>query len=128
VVRLAALRRTEEDLRLLKGNLPEAPLRLPTSQRFACNFDFHVVLLDAAQNPLLRIAAQPILRVLERNVERSDFNSQYYEAIHVQHTAIAEAVEAQDPESAASLMRDHLHYLRGPYERGWRHHPQDRGA
>jgi GntR family transcriptional repressor for pyruvate dehydrogenase complex len=120
VASLAAERRSDKDLARLKADLSPEPLALATDQRFARNFEFHVLLLDAAGNTLLRIAAQPVLRVLEHHVKRSDFGRDFYRAVHDQHVAIVEAVEARDPAATATLMLEHLRYLRSPYERGWR--------
>ncbi len=57
--RLAAQRRGQE-LERLRAAIPAEPLRLPIDEQFAYNKEFHVALVEATGNVLLRIAAEPI--------------------------------------------------------------------
>ncbi len=118
--RLAARRRTEEELGRLRETIPDEPLRLGPDQQFVYNQDFHSVVLDGCGNTLLSIAAQPIFGVLQRNLARSTLGARFHRAINDQHRSIAAAIEAGDAEAAGDEMHAHLGFLRPYYEQAWR--------
>jgi DNA-binding FadR family transcriptional regulator len=117
--RLAAVRRTEDDLARLRATVPAETLG--TKEEFVYNSEFHSCVIDASGNALLSIAAQPIFSVLQTNLARSQLGRQFHRAIHEHHGRIIEAVEAGDPDAAAAEMHDHLVYLRPYYEKAWKH-------
>ncbi|MEN3283857.1 MAG: hypothetical protein V7607_4997 [Solirubrobacteraceae bacterium] len=116
--RLAAGRRTADDLQALHAAIPDALPRLPIEERFIHNRDFHFRVLQAAGNPLLSIVAKPIFLVLHartggtasRGAQRS---------VDDDHREIARALEAGDGDAAEDAMRRHLERLRPGYERSW---------
>ena len=118
--RLAAERRTEEELERLRDAIPDEPLRLGTQRQFVYNQDFHLAVIDGCRNALLAIAAQPVFAVLQRNLARSKLGARFHRAINEHHRAIAAAIEAGDADAAGGEMYDHLEYLRPYYERAWR--------
>jgi DNA-binding FadR family transcriptional regulator len=118
--RLAARRRTEDELERLRSTIPDEPLRLGPDQQFVYNQDFHHVVLDGCGNTLLSIAAQPIFGVLQRNLARSRLGQRFHGAINDQHRSIAAAIGAGDVEAAGAEMHAHLEFLRPYYERAWR--------
>ena len=118
--RLAAERRTEEELERLRDAIPDEPLRLGTQRQFVYNQDFHLVVIDGCRNALLAIAAQPVFAVLQRNLARSKLGARFHRTINEHHRAIAAAIEAGDADAAGGEMYDHLEYLRPYYERAWR--------
>ena len=118
--RLAAERRTEEELERLRHAIPDEPLRLGTQRQFVYNQDFHLAVIDGCRNALLAIAAQPVFAVLQRNLARSKLGAQFHRTINEHHRAIAAAIEAGDADAAGGEMYDHLEYLRPYYERAWR--------
>ena len=118
--RLAAERRTEEELERLRDAIPDEPLRLGTQRQFVYNQDFHLAVIDGCRNALLAIAAQPVFAVLQRNLARSRLGARFHRAINEHHRAIAAAIEAGDADAAGGEMYDHLEYLRPYYERAWR--------
>ena len=63
--RLAARRRTDEDLLMLDAAIPDRPLHLPMQEQFVYNRDFHSCVIAACGNTLLSIAAQPVFAVLQ---------------------------------------------------------------
>jgi len=121
--RIAAARRTPEELERLRETIPDEPLRLGTAEQFVYNQDFHSVVIDCCGNALLAIAAQPIFGVLQRNLARTRLGARFHRAINDQHRAIAAAIEAGDVEAAGGGMHEHLAYLRPYYERAWRAAP-----
>jgi DNA-binding FadR family transcriptional regulator len=118
--RLAARRRSEEEVERLHATIPDEPLRLGPDQQFVYNQDFHSVVIDACANTLLAIAAQPIFGVLQRNLARSKLGRRFHSVINDQHRRIAAAIAAGDPDAAGAEMHAHLEYLSPYYERAWR--------
>jgi DNA-binding FadR family transcriptional regulator len=120
--RLAAARRRYDDVDVLRGSIPAAPLRLGTEEQFGFNRDFHSAVLELSGNTLLAIAAQPVFGVLQTRLSRSRLGPRFHRAINEHHRSIADAIAAGDPDAAADEMVAHLEYLRPFYEKAWRHH------
>jgi DNA-binding FadR family transcriptional regulator len=118
--RLAAARRSEEELERLRDAIPDEPLRLGTQRQFVYNQDFHLVVIEACRNALLAIAVQPVFAVLQRNLARSKLGARFHRTINEHHRAIAAAIEVGDADTAGDEMYAHLEYLRPYYERAWR--------
>jgi len=116
--RLAATRRSTEDLEALFRAIPEG--RLGANEQFVHNRDFHFRLVQASGNPLLSIAARPIFTVLHTHLRRPDVAEGAQRTVDKEHLEIASAVEAGDADAAGDAMRRHLHSLRPRYERTWR--------
>jgi DNA-binding FadR family transcriptional regulator len=119
--RLAASRRSEVELERLRASSPVELLDLSPDDQFSYNEEFHSIVIDAADNVLLSIAARPIFVVLQRNLRRSDLEPEFHHAINDHHHQIAAAIEAGDPSTAESRMLEHLEFLKPFYERAWRH-------
>jgi DNA-binding FadR family transcriptional regulator len=118
--RLAALRRSEDELERLREAIPDEPLKLEIDQQFVYNQGFHHVVLGSCGNTLLSIAAQPIFGVLQRNLARSKLGARFHRALNDQHRTIAASIEAGDADAAGGEMQAHLEFLRPYYERAWR--------
>jgi GntR family transcriptional regulator, transcriptional repressor for pyruvate dehydrogenase complex len=118
--RLAAERRVAEDLERLRSSIPHGETGLDVDEQFAVNRDFHSIMLDAAGNPLLKIAVQPIFMVLQSHLPRDQVRPRDNRMIAAGHERIAAAVEAGDPDEAEVAMREHLADLRPLYERVWK--------
>ena len=116
--RLAAARRRDEDVDRLRATIPSG-VGGP-QEEFTYNEEFHSLVLEASQNPLLVIAAQPIFLVLQTHLARSTLARRFYRAVHDHHRTIAAAIEAGQPRAAEREMRDHLEFLRPFYEEAWR--------
>jgi DNA-binding FadR family transcriptional regulator len=117
--RLAAERRGF-DLERLGQVVPEEPHRLPIDEQFAYNKEFHVALVEAAGNALLRIAAEPIFSILQTHLSRSVLKPSFHRTVNAHHREIGGAVIAADADAAAELMLAHLDFLRPAYELAWR--------
>jgi DNA-binding FadR family transcriptional regulator len=118
--RLAAARRSEDELERLRAAIPDEPLRLGTQGQFVYNQDFHLAVIEGCRNALLAIAAQPVFAVLQRNLARSKLGPRFHRAINAQHRSIAAAIEAGDADAAGGEMHAHLEFLRPYYEQAWR--------
>lgn len=118
--RLAAGRRSEDDLERLRGCVAHDLLRLPTGEQFDHNRDFHTTIIESCGNALFSISALPIFSVLQVNLARSTLGRRFHRGIRDQHLRIVDAVAAGDADAAAAEMQAHLQWLRPFYERAWR--------
>jgi GntR family transcriptional repressor for pyruvate dehydrogenase complex len=119
--RMAAERRSEEELALLRESVPTAETQLGKSERFEFNIGFHSLLMKVSGNGLLYVSALPVFSVLQTNLARGALTAEWHVDVSHQHGEIAEAIADRDGEAAATLMKDHLAFLRPSYERVWRH-------
>ena len=117
--RLAAERRSQEDMERLRSAIPPRSSKLQGEQQFQQNREFHACVLDACGNTLLSIAAQPVFGVLMKNVARSTFGTSFNRQVSDQHSSIAKAIEDGEVVSAGDLMHEHLEFLRPVYEKAW---------
>jgi DNA-binding FadR family transcriptional regulator len=118
--RLAARRRSDEDLLMLEAAIPDSPLHLPTQEQFVYNRDFHSCVIGACGNTLLSIAAAPVFAVLQTHLSRAKLGRSWHRSINDHHRAIAAAIEGGDEDGAAEQMHDHLVWLRPYYAKAWR--------
>jgi GntR family transcriptional repressor for pyruvate dehydrogenase complex len=124
--RLAATRRSPEQLERLQSSIPDGPQELTTSQQFVLNRDFHSTIVDICANSLLSLAAAPVFLVLQTRLARTSLDDSFHRSINNHHRLIAAAIEAGDPDAAAGVMAEHLEWLRPAYERAWRSIEVDR--
>lgn len=116
--RLAARRRSAEDLEQLRAAIPDLPLQ--REEQFNYNKDFHSTLVAASGNTLLTICAQPVFSVLQTSLKRSPLSRQFHKRVHDDHLALVDSVDAGDEVAAAELMTDHLEFLSTVYRKAWR--------
>jgi DNA-binding FadR family transcriptional regulator len=118
---LAADRRSDDDLERLDASVPSAEAEIGVHERFGLNFNFHPILMETSGNGLLYIAALPVFSVLQTSLARSALSEEWFREVSRQHGEIVAAIREQDGPAAASLMRDHLGFIRPSYEAIWRH-------
>jgi DNA-binding FadR family transcriptional regulator len=118
--RLAAERRSAEDIARMRDTIVDHPLELDVQERFVYNKEFHSAVLGACGNTLLCIAAQPIFSVLQTRFSRSMLERSFPVQVNDDHRDILEAIEAGDADLAAQRMQSHLEYLRRTYVTAWR--------
>jgi GntR family transcriptional regulator, transcriptional repressor for pyruvate dehydrogenase complex len=118
--RLAAERRVPSVLERLHAAIPEEPLKLTTQDQFVFNKSFHTIVLEAADNKLLYVAAQPIFSILQRALARSNLSAAFHRSINEFHRRITEAIEQGDAGRAEEQMRLHLEQLHPEYQKVWR--------
>lgn len=117
--RMAAGRRSQEDLGRLRACIIDDPLELGTERQHVSNSAFHRALLEASGNTLLVIAAQPVFGILATNMRRSEIDSATLTRVNDDHREIVAAVDRGDAEAAERHMRGHLAMLRETYVRLW---------
>jgi GntR family transcriptional regulator, transcriptional repressor for pyruvate dehydrogenase complex len=119
-VRQVAISHTDEDLEALRATLLPAESGLGVEDQYLHNREFHMVLVDASGNALLRIAAQPIFTVLHTHMSRSTMSTDFTETACNRHEEIIDAIEAGDADLAEEKMRSHLTELEKVYRQIWR--------
>lgn len=126
--RMAAQRRSQDDLEKLRACIVDDPLELGVDSQNTHNSAFHNALMNASCNTLLTIAAQPVFGILETNMSRREIGQRTLARVNEDHRAILAAVEAGDGDAAERLMREHLAMLRETYARLWKHEREPRPA
>ena len=119
--RLAAARRTEEDLEKLRAAIPGPRSELPREEQFNYNQLFHSTLVVAADNTLLSICAQPVFSVLQSNLKHSKLSRRFHQRVNADHRLLVETLESGDADAAAEQMHEHLSFLRPVHEKLWRY-------
>lgn len=118
--RVAAGRRSAEDIDRITASIPEQLLLLTTEEHFAHNKEFHAAVMDTCGNVLLTIAVQPIFSILRTHLRRSTLDRSYHSEVNRQHREIGRSIFDGDPDAAGSLMKEHLDFMRPAYERAWK--------
>jgi DNA-binding FadR family transcriptional regulator len=121
IARLASLRRTSADLKVLSGVLSRHRKALEAGQSAAQHSaQFHVALSDAAHNDVLAGFVASYRRLLAERGPSLEHVAGYPEWEFGGHTSLYEAVLRREPEVAAERMRSHLDDVVEYYHRlGW---------
>lgn len=113
---LAAQRRTPEHLERLRSSLFD-PRTVDRERIFAVDRSFHVALLQAANNPLLEVVAQPVFRVLHDRFLRAQAPGRFWHRVDGDHREILRCVEVRDAAGAREAAQVHLGHPRRTYQR-----------
>ncbi len=115
---LAARRRSEADLeRLASSIVLVGGEDTPEGARWSANSNFHVLLLRAADNPLLDMITKPVFTVLRERFLRERADASFWRTVADEHAEILEHVRAGRADAASRAMRLHLAALRDTYTR-----------
>lgn len=114
--RLAASRRSEEQLERLRASLPSSLESMDMHQIFEVNRSFHDILLEASGNRLLRVVTEPLFSVMQTRFLRDRAGAEFWRRVTHEHATILEAVAQRDAERAGREMEHHLVHLRATYE------------
>jgi GntR family transcriptional regulator, transcriptional repressor for pyruvate dehydrogenase complex len=110
--RLAAARRTEQQLVELRATIPAAPHSLPVRRRYQADRAFHQAILEAAGNRMLQIVTAPVFTAMQARFLGEVATEEFWARVIDEHRAILRAIEAGDPERAGREMASHLRSLR----------------
>jgi DNA-binding FadR family transcriptional regulator len=117
---LAAKRHTSEDLDAIRSSLlVERPDLVIEEARES----FHVALVRSTGNAALELMLRPIFEVFGSHLKRIAPPESQYLAIEYEHSVIADAIAAGDPEAAGNAMRSHLKTLHVLNKSSWRMDP-----
>ena len=114
--RLAAARRSEDDLSRLRSTLVPDDGTDPT-HGFVGHREFHFAILKASGNQLLDVITGPVFSVLETRFVRDRASSGFWAEVETDHQDIFDAIASGDSEASARFMHSHLERLRPMYER-----------
>jgi GntR family transcriptional regulator, transcriptional repressor for pyruvate dehydrogenase complex len=114
--RMAALKRTDEDLGGLRGSIPSSTVARVAAASFDANRGFHEQVLAAAGNRLLRVTTEPLFVTLQVRFLRHHAPPEFWEQVRTDHEDILEKIERGDGEAAAGAMAQHLANIRPTYE------------
>lgn len=109
-VRLAAERRTDEDLAAMAAILDEADnLEQPLTAFLELDVRFHRSIAKAARNRLLELPMGAIHLVRPRTNRLLRSHNRI--AVHEQHTRMFETIRDRDPEAAVAAFEEHAAYI-----------------
>ncbi len=108
----AAFSRSPQQLEQLR----EAIFDPSDAETFEKNQEFHLVILRAADNPLLELVTAPVYRVLASRFGRDRAPAGFFECVDDDHRAILATIENGDSLAAMTAMRRHLDHLGDAYE------------
>ncbi len=111
---LAAHRRSDEHVHALRQSVFDAQ-EVVGPETYTQNQEFHLVLLRAADNPLLEVITTPVFRVLSRRFGRERAPAGFWQHVEADHRALLTLVEQGDAVAAMTAMRRHLDHLGDGY-------------
>ena len=114
--RLAAVRRSEDDLSRLRATLAPDDGTGP-ARGFEGHREFHFAILKASGNQLLDVITGPVFSVLETRFVRDRASGGFWAEVETDHQDIFDAIAAGDSDASARFMHSHLERLRPMYER-----------
>jgi GntR family transcriptional repressor for pyruvate dehydrogenase complex len=117
VARLAAIRRTDEDLAQLGAAIAEQEARLQGDMDALIDVaaSFNVLLAEAAHNEVLRAMIQSFISLMVERAPRIYSLEGFAEWDLQEHRGIFEAINDRDPDRAGELMRAHIEALAERY-------------
>lgn len=113
--RLAADRRTEEQLALITATTAVDPASNTPYELLQPNRQFHDLLFEATANPLLQGMIRPLYRVSRARFRRTAAPAAFWQQILRDHREIAAAIANRRARIAESLMEAHMNYLAETY-------------
>ena len=115
--RLAAARRSDEDVETLRATIDEERNSTVRAESFEGRRAFHTTILNASGNGLLEIVTRPIFQVIATRFRRDAAPPDFWTAVHDDHERILEFIAQGDTDGAAQSMAEHLSHLATTYER-----------
>jgi DNA-binding GntR family transcriptional regulator len=123
IARLAAARRTDEDLARLAGTIAHEDAATSRVVAHDASRDFHLAVATATGNPELVavLASMWIVEIGRRLLAARATSAAWKDTDVAEHRAITAAIEARDGDRAAALMASHI----GEALQHWQHEPHD---
>jgi len=106
--RLAAQRRTPEDIKALTTSLRLMGKRTNPDAFVEADIAFHVAVAEAAHNAVMLDIVRSIQSLLRVWIKRSVTEAGETKGSHAEHTPILEAIVAGDADAAAAAMEEHM--------------------
>lgn len=116
--RVAALRRTDEDLRAMRAALDQSTdARLAMDDWLDLDIVFHRGVARASHNPILAMPLTAVHAVAQPRLNRLVADRLDRSAVYAQHTGMYAAIADRDPGAAADAVQRHVAYLETCYAR-----------
>lgn len=116
--RVAAVRRTDDDLRAMRAALDQAAdEQLEISEWLGLDIVFHRGVAEASHNAILALPLTAVHAVSQPRLNRLIADQLDRAEVLAQHTAIYQAIADKDPDAAAGAVRKHVAYLEVRYAR-----------
>ena len=116
--RLAATRRTDEHVEILRSLVNAVPTETDARRRDAVQqsaTDFHFTVLKASGNMLLEAMGRPVSGVARARLSQTDPTPAFWRTINKEHGLIAEAIADGDADAAHDETCRHIDALRPFY-------------
>ncbi len=109
IARMAAMKRTQEDIDYLQRNISQMRTHLRETERIIeVDIDFHKRLASASGNPIVPILMEPIFLCLPKLIS-VNFKLEYARNFSIkEHSKILECVIDQDADGAHAAMSEHM--------------------
>jgi GntR family transcriptional regulator, transcriptional repressor for pyruvate dehydrogenase complex len=124
VARLAAVRRTDEDLAALERLNAAWVRQIAQYDRDGAaqvNVDFHIALTQAAHNPVFMAIMDALEGLLYRTALEPKYPVRQLDYVVNAHEYVLRPIRSRDADEAAAMMRTHLEIFR---PLGWREMPE----
>lgn len=115
-VRFASTRATEVQRSAVRAYIETRSVQEAAGRDLHANWNFHTLVMQAANNPLLELMAEPIFHVLQTRFGQVGASAGFRRRVEHDHRRIAKSLLAQDVDAAAVAMHEHLEYLRPSYK------------
>ena len=109
IAELAAKRATPEDIEMLYKDVGEIEAQVPNVEALKKGLDFHLLVAEAAHNPVLMQIESELLSLFWEIVPRVFAEAPSYERDVLTHLAIVKCIDARDPAGAHSAALEHIH-------------------
>jgi len=114
--RLASDRRSDAQLSALQSELAiQSDPKIDDVAFCSSDVRFHKVLIEATQNPLMRLVMVAIIESLHAVTNLVSYPARKRQRIHAQHQAIYQAVHDRDPDAADRAVANQMVYLAETY-------------
>jgi len=107
---LAAVRRTDEHLREIRGTLFNPQVDDYDTMMIA-HVAFHAAVAKATGNPLFELVVRPIYQAAYSEDLTSDLPDGYWAQIDADHRLLLDCLIAREPEAATRVAAGHLDYI-----------------
>lgn len=120
IARLAAVNRTEQNLKELEKSLKEFEACDPDNTQKEADIDnkFHLTIAKATVNPIVQITMEPIYSLLPRmrNYIYANVEGEKEHTLD-SHKRLLDAIRKQDENAAYDIMKEHLNRTQTIYEK-----------
>ena len=115
--RLAAKRRTPEQITAMREAIEREVASTDRSSTFEHNTLFHAAVLEAAGNRLAEVIISPIFGVIRSRFLNDGATGRFWKQVDEDHLTILKHIEGGDENAAADAMKQHLRRLSEAYLR-----------